>query len=273
MLPFPNSDRRCQKCNEYYNEGFNTPLVLPCYHNICKYCIVDAQSQLPPIIICRLCNSSFSAKVQFQYNLKILEVIKKIDSFQDSSQPTDLSLQNQMTKLSMSPNSFRLSQPTYSQQNPNILPIGYSQMYPKSSFESPKQNIISYQSYSEHKERESFTKKFIKENINYVGQPISQTSQKNNLIQLPEGHANKCSRNGCNAPKLIKEGYVFPYCCIACSKKNEEQFKEIPDKQMSKCSRYNCYGPRLMKGGVEFPYCSYACSKNNEEIFSGVCGH
>jgi hypothetical protein len=145
-------------------------------------------------------------------------------------------------------------------------------------YESPP---VSYMKKSEvySEKKESSTSKFIRENVPnggrlyqsqsfpYSTQPIS-VGKKSFVYQ---GNQNKCSRSGCNNPRLYKSQFMFPYCSVNCSRENEIYFKSVQDKPKNICSNPGCTELRIMKEGVEFPYCSYTCSKAYEEKFIGLC--
>ena len=76
------STRKCPLCDEFYNDAQNSPMQLPCSHNICKYCLASIQAE-STFVQCALCCSCFPADSYFDTNAKILSVLKRLSSMQD----------------------------------------------------------------------------------------------------------------------------------------------------------------------------------------------
>jgi hypothetical protein len=61
--------------------------------------------------------------------------------------------------------------------------------------------------------------------------PNSPVSKVCSGLELPEGHPNKCCNPTCFKPKLRKNGFSYPYCCIQCSQKMEQMVKDVYTQQ------------------------------------------
>jgi len=210
--------RKCPLCDEYYDGKQNAPMLLPCNHNVCKYCLATAQLD-SNFIKCALCCSGFPSDTPFELNTRILSVIRRIsniteatlDSFDNmnmnvtspnkelkecrrsSMQPAKNS-PSIMQKIESYPPKLSMRIFTVEQERTSMKQGAYNayipvQKYGMASFMCNRQNENSAWSYRSP----------------YSPVKLQLKPLMCNKYELPEDHPSKCSYSSCKKPRISKD--------------------------------------------------------------------